>query len=62
MTERFWTPERKKHYYKLAKNEEKRRKYHREYMSRQRKAGKIKHWRVYKKEKELLLNEARTNT
>ena len=32
------------------------------YMTKQRKAGKIKHWRVYKKEKELLINEARTNT
>jgi len=57
LTERFWTPERKEHYHKLAKQEEKRRKYIREYMTRQRKAGKIKHWRQYKKEKELL-NEA----
>jgi len=54
MTERFWTPERKKHYYKLAEKEEKRREYIREYMARQRKAGKIKHWRQYKLEKELL--------
>ncbi len=62
MTERFWTPERKKHYYKLAEKEQKRRDYMRGYMTKQRKAGKIKHWRVYKKEKELLINEARTNT
>jgi hypothetical protein len=54
MTERFWTPEKKKHYYKLAEKEQKRRDYMRGYMTRQRKAGKIKHWRVYKKEKELL--------
>ena len=42
MTERFWTPERKKHYYKLAKNEEKKRTYHREYMTRQRNGWKNK--------------------
>ena len=54
MTDRFWTPESKKHYYKLAKHEEKRREYMRGYMTKQRKAGKIKHWRQYKKEKELL--------
>ena len=51
MTERFWTPERKKHYYKLAAKEEKRRKYIREYMKRERAKGNIKHWRKYLEEK-----------
>ena len=50
MTERFWTPERKKHYYKLAAKEEKRRKYIREYMHRERAKGNIKHWRKYLEE------------
>ena len=51
MTIRFWTPERKKHYQKLALKEEKRRKYIREYMRRERAKGNIKHWREYKREK-----------
>ena len=34
MTERFWTPERKKDYLKLAAAREHRRKYIREYMKR----------------------------
>ena len=38
MTERFWTPERKKHYYTLAEKEQKRRDYMRGYMTKQRKA------------------------
>ena len=48
MTERFWTPERKKDYYKLAEAREHRRKYIREYMREERKKGKIKHWREYR--------------
>tara|TARA_Y100000294_G_C8244786_1_gene212344 strand:+ start:243 stop:473 length:231 start_codon:yes stop_codon:yes gene_type:complete len=52
MTERYWTPERKKHYYKLAEKEELQRKYMREYMRGARKQGKIIHWREYKKMKE----------
>ena len=51
MTKRFWTPERKKHYYKLAAHEEKRRNYIREYMKRERAKGNIKHWRKYLEEK-----------
>ncbi|MAF59260.1 hypothetical protein CL631_00205 [bacterium] len=39
MTERFWTPERKKDYYKLVKAREHRRKYIREYMRKERKQG-----------------------
>ena len=39
MTERFWTPERKKHYYKLAAKEEHRREYMRKYMQRERAKG-----------------------
>jgi hypothetical protein len=54
MTERFWTPERKKHYYQLAKKEEHRRKYIREYMRRERAKGNIKHWREYKSEKKAI--------
>ena len=52
MTERFWTPERKKHYYRLAEKEEHKRKYMREYMRDARKKGNIIHWREYKKIKE----------
>ena len=51
MTERFWTPERKKHYYKLAQKEESRREYMRYYMVEARKQGNIIHWRKYKKMK-----------
>ena len=51
MTERFWTPERKKHYYKLARKEESRREYMRYYMVEARKQGNIIHWREYKKMK-----------
>ncbi len=51
MTKRFWTPERKKHYYKLAKKEESRREYMRYYMVEARKQGNIIHWREYKKMK-----------
>ena len=51
MTKRFWTPERKKHYYKLAKKEESRREYMRYYMVEARKQGNIVHWRKYKKMK-----------
>jgi len=51
MTERFWTPERKKHYYKLAKKEEARREYMRYYMVEARKQGNITHWREYLKRK-----------
>ena len=52
MTERFWSPERKKHYYKLAAKEEHRRKYMRKYMQKERAKGNIKHWRTYIAEKE----------
>ena len=58
MTERFWTPERKKHYYKLAEKEEKRRKYIREYMQQERGKGNIKHWRKYLEEKKNKLSSA----
>ena len=51
MTERFWTPERKKDYYKLAEAREHRRKYIREYMQKERAKGTGKHWRTYRKEK-----------
>jgi|TARA_R100000687_G_C6425863_1_gene153282 hypothetical protein len=51
MTERFWTPERKKDYYKLAEAREHRRKYIREYMKKERAKGTVKHWRTYRKEK-----------
>ena len=51
MTKRFWTPERKKHYYKLAAKEEKRREYIRNYMRAARAKGNIKHWREYLEEK-----------
>ena len=51
MTERFWTPERKKDYYNLAAGREHRRKYIREYMQRERAKGNIKHWRQYKRDK-----------
>jgi len=51
MTERFWTPERKKDYYNLTKAREHRRKYIREYMRKERAKGNIKHWRKYLKEK-----------
>ena len=51
MTERFWTPERKKDYYKLAEAREHRRKYIREYMQKERAKGTVKHWRTYRKEK-----------
>ena len=51
MTERFWTPERKKHYYRLAEKEENKRKYMREYMRDARKKGNIIHWREYLKRK-----------
>ena len=57
MTERFWTPERKKHYYKLAEKEEKRRKYIREYMQRERGKGNIKHWRKYLEEKKKVVKK-----
>jgi hypothetical protein len=40
MTERFWTPERKKDYYQLVKQKESRRKYMREYMKKARGTGK----------------------
>ena len=56
MIEKFWTPERKKDYYALAAAREHRRKYHREYMQRERAKGNIKHWRVYRKEKLQRLN------
>jgi len=52
MTDRFWTPERKKHYYKLAAKEEHRREYMRKYMQKERAKGNIKHWRTYIAEKE----------
>ena len=45
MTERFWTPERKKDYLKLAAAREHRRKYIRKYMKRERAKGNVKHWR-----------------
>ena len=51
MTKRFWTPERKKDYHKLAAAREHRKKYIREYMRRERAKGNIKHWREYEKEK-----------
>ena len=51
MTERFWTPERKKDYHKLSAAREHRRKYIREYMQRERAKGNIKHWRKYKQAK-----------
>ena len=51
MTERYWTPEKKSDYRKLLKAREHRRKYHREYMKKERKKGNIKHWRQYLKEK-----------
>ena len=51
MTERFWTPERKKHYYKLARKEESRREYMRYYMVEARRQGNITHWREYLKVK-----------
>ena len=51
MTKRFWTPERKKHYYKLAAKEEKHREYIRNYMRAARAKGNIKHWRKYLEEK-----------
>jgi len=40
MTEQFWTPERKKDYYELVKQRQKRRDYLRDYMRAQRKKGK----------------------
>jgi len=52
MTDRFWTTERKKHYHKLAAQDEKRRNYIRGYMKRERAKGNIKHWRTYLAEKE----------
>jgi len=51
MTERFWTPERKKDYLKLAAAREHRRKYIRDYMQRERAKGNVKHWREYKRAK-----------
>ena len=38
--ERFWTPERKKEYYELVNQREKRRKYLRNYMRTARRKGK----------------------
>jgi len=40
MTEQFWTPERKKDYYELVKQRQKRRDYLRNYMRNQRRKGK----------------------
>ena len=40
MTERFWTPERKKEYYELVKQRDKRREYLRLYMRKARRKGK----------------------
>ena len=41
MTEAFWTPEKKADYRKLMQQREKRRKFHREYMKKNRANGKF---------------------
>ena len=52
MTEKFWTVEVKEDFKKLQAARTARREYMREYMQKNRKLGKIKHWRQYLKEKQ----------
>ena len=51
MTDRYWTPEKKRHYKELAEKQEHERLYMRNYMKKARAEGKVKHWRQYLKEK-----------
>ena len=55
MTKKFWTVERKKDFNELYAARTNRREYMRKYMEKNRKLGKIKHWRQYLKEKTLWL-------